>query len=536
MRLLHTSDWHLGRSFHGVDLVAAQAAMVDGLVDVVRSERVDAVLIAGDLYDRALPPVDAVELWGQTLERLTDAGAAVVVISGNHDSARRLGGGARLLERARVHIRTEVARAAEPVMLHDDDGEVAVYAVPYLEPDVVRPLLAPTDAPDAELRTHAASCGLRVDLCRADLAQRARLGMRSVVMAHAFVAGGATSASERELIVGGAGQVPPSAFAGFDYVALGHLHGPQVIGDGSVRYAGSPLAYSFSEERHDKGCLAGRARRPGPAVDRGGADRDAETAGTAARPMPELIDDRRVRRSRGCFVSAMVTDLACPVGAMATLQRRFPHAVELSWQPEGGLLDLGGTYASRVAEADDLEVVPPSSATCATPTRGRRACGSARGPRRSDPPPGRGLMRPHLLEISAFGPFPGKVTVDLDDLARPACCCCTARQAPARPPCSTPSATRSTARCPVTAGCAACAASTPPPRRDLGTADVQRGRSPAAQSGAHPSRSYPSSAATGVTTKKAAVLLEELVPRRRRGSCRPASTRPAEIIEAASSA
>ena len=101
MRLLHTSDWHLGRSFHGVDLVGAQAAMVDGLIDVVRSERVDAVLVAGDLYDRALPPVDAVELWGQTLERLTDAGAAVVVISGNHDSARRLAGGARLLERAR---------------------------------------------------------------------------------------------------------------------------------------------------------------------------------------------------------------------------------------------------------------------------------------------------------------------------------------------------------------------------------------------------------------------------------------------------
>ena len=353
MRLLHTSDWHLGRSFHGVDLVSAQAAMVDGLIDVVRSERVDAVLVAGDLYDRALPPVDAVELWGQALERLTDAGAAVVVISGNHDSARRLAGGARLLERAQVHIRSDVARAAEPVMLHDDDGEVAVYAVPYLEPDVVRPLLGG----DACLRTHGGVLRAAVDLCRDDLAQRARLGMRSVVMAHAFVAGGSTSASERELMVGGAGQVAPSAFDGFDYVALGHLHGPQVIGDGSVRYAGSPLAYSFSEERHDKKAwlveLDAQGLRSVEAVPTVTPRALVRLRGT----MSSLISDPAFSSAEGAFVSAVVTDLACPVGAMATLQRRFPYAVELSWQPEGGLLDLGGTYASRIAKVDDLEVV-----------------------------------------------------------------------------------------------------------------------------------------------------------------------------------
>jgi exonuclease SbcD len=358
MRLLHTSDWHLGRSFHGVDLAAAQAAMVDGLVSVVRSERVDAVLISGDLYDRALPPVDAVELWGQTLERLTDAGAAVVVISGNHDSARRLGGGARLLERARVHIRSDVTRCAEPVMLEDAYGEVAIYPVPYLEPDVVRPLLsADPSAPDPALRTHAGVLRAAVDRCRQHVDSNPRLGLRSVVMAHAFVAGGAASASERELVVGGAGQVPPSSFAGFDYAALGHLHGPQVIGDGSVRYAGSPLAYSFSEERHHKGAWL---------VELGGQGLTSVEAVPTVTPRPlvrvrgtmrELTTSAAFDHAEQAFVSAIVTDTACPVGAMSQLQRRFSYAVELSWQPEGGLVDLGGTYSSRVGVTDDLTVV-----------------------------------------------------------------------------------------------------------------------------------------------------------------------------------
>ncbi|MDX6206093.1 MAG: repair protein SbcD/Mre11 [Frankiales bacterium] len=358
MRLLHTSDWHLGRSFHGVDLVAAQAAMVDGLVDVVRSERVDAVLVSGDLYDRALPPVDAVELWGQTLERLTDAGAAVVVISGNHDSARRLGGGARLLERARVHIRSDVTRCADPVMLEDEYGEVAIYPVPYLEPDVVRPLLSAAGGPpDPALRTHAGVLRAAVDRCRDDLAGKARLGLRSVVMAHAFVAGGAPSASERELVVGGAGQVPPSSLAGFDYVALGHLHGPQVIGDGSVRYAGSPLAYSFSEDRHRKGAWLVELGAQGLAAVEAVPTVTPRALVRVRGTMIELTTAAAFDGAEQAFVSATVTDTACPVGAMAQLQRRFPFAVELSWQPEGGLADLGGTYSSRVAVTDDLSVV-----------------------------------------------------------------------------------------------------------------------------------------------------------------------------------
>ena len=327
MRLLHTSDWHLGRSFHGVDMLSAQERALDGLIDVVRAEHVTAVIVAGDLYDRALPPVDAVELWGDTLDRLCDTGAQVIVISGNHDSARRLGGGgARQLARAGVHVRTDVRTVAEPVLLEDETGEVAVYAVPYLEPDVVRPWLAPPVSartrrldrsaaptlfddvdssvspvarpgqPASGLRTHAQVLAAAAGRCRDDLATRTG---RGVVVAHAFVSGGQECDSERELTVGGAARVPLGAFDGFDYVALGHLHGRQTLGNGAVRYAGSPLAYSFSEERHVKGAWLVEITSTGL-----GAVEPVETpvptsARAAARHAGRVAGQQCVRRRRG---------------------------------------------------------------------------------------------------------------------------------------------------------------------------------------------------------------------------------------------
>lgn len=385
MRLLHTSDWHLGRSFHGVDMLAAQERALDGLVEVVRSEQIAAVIVAGDLYDRALPPVDAVELWGDTLDRLCDAGARVIVISGNHDSARRLGGGgARQLARAGVHIRTDVQRIAEPVVLEDETGEVAVYAVPYLEPDVVRPLLVPPvptrsrrsaapamptlfdDAdggvspvashgpPVSGLRTHAQVLAAAVGRCRDDLATRTG---RGVVVAHAFVSGGQECDSERELTVGGAARVPLGAFDGFDYVALGHLHGRQTLGNGKVRYAGSPLAYSFSEERHVKGAWLVEINSTGlgavEPVDTPVPRRLARIRGT----LDELLSSSTYDDVQDYFLSVTLLDAACPVGAMARLQQRFPHCVELTWQPAGGIVASEGSYAERVAQPDDLAVL-----------------------------------------------------------------------------------------------------------------------------------------------------------------------------------
>ena len=261
MRMLHTSDWHLGRSLHRADLRQAQAAYLDHLVGVVRSEKVDAVLVAGDVYDRAIPPVDAVELCADGLARLRDAGARVVVISGNHDSAGRLGFGSALVDAAGVYLRTRAGAVAQPVMLEDRHGPVAVYGVPYLEPDAVRAELPPEPgrgeagpgsppSGSSPPRGHAGVLGRAVQCIRADVA--ARGGVRAVAMAHAWVAGGEASDSERDISVGGVGRVPATLFGGFSYVALGHLHGQQTLGP-TLRYSGSPLPYSFSEARHAKG-------------------------------------------------------------------------------------------------------------------------------------------------------------------------------------------------------------------------------------------------------------------------------------------
>jgi exonuclease SbcD len=350
MRLLHTSDWHLGRSLHRADLRAAQSAFLDHLVDVARAEKVDAVLVAGDVYDRAVPPVDAVELCEDALLRLHDTGARIVLISGNHDSARRLGFGSGLLEKTGVHVRTRPAALARPVVLEDDHGPLAVYGVPYLEPDAVRGELPPGQ--DEIPRGHTGVLGHAVGCIRADA--DARGIRRRVVMAHGWVSGGAASESERDISVGGVGQVPAELFAGFGYVALGHLHGQQTIAP-QIRYSGSPLPYSFSEASHRKGSWLvdldgeGTARVeqvPAPVYRRLSVLRGrlADLLGSAAYGQCE--DD---------FVSVTLTDPSRPEGAMDALRARFPHVLVLAFEPEGVLPDQRG-YRARTAGRDDLSI------------------------------------------------------------------------------------------------------------------------------------------------------------------------------------
>jgi len=349
MRVLHTSDWHLGRSFHRVDLLDAQAAYVDHLVDVVRRERVGLVVVAGDVYDRALPGVDAVSLCDEALARLAAAGAAVVVISGNHDSARRLGFGARLMSVAGVHVRADVRRAAEPMFFPlDDGGLLAVYAVPYLEPDAVRPLLVEDSG-----RGHEAVLRAMVARCRRDQAGRA--GVRSLLVAHAFVRGGEPSESERDISVGGVCDVPLGVLEGFDYVALGHLHGRQTLAEG-VRYSGSPLAYSFSEQHHTKGSwlveLTGAGRAAVEFVPAPVPRRLATLIGT----LDQLLGEPSFDRYEECFLSVTLTDTGRIDDAMTRLQRRFPLAVHLEWRPAVQSDSTERSYRERVAGRGTVEI------------------------------------------------------------------------------------------------------------------------------------------------------------------------------------
>ncbi|MFE7133899.1 exonuclease SbcCD subunit D [Streptomyces sp. NPDC057638] len=348
MRFLHTSDWHLGRSLHRVSMLDAQAAFLDHLVATARAHAVDAVLVAGDVYDRAVPPLAAVELYDTALHRLAAAGVPTVMISGNHDSARRLGVGAGLIERAGVHLRTDPAGCATPVMLTDAHGEIACYGLPYLEPALVK------DEFGAATAHHEAVLAAAMERVRADLAARPAT-TRSIVLAHAFVAGGQESDSERDISVGGVSSVPAGVFHGVDYVALGHLHGAQTLTD-RVRYSGSPLAYSFSEATHRKTMWLVELGADGAVT----AERvDCPVPRPLARlrgTLEELLGDPALTRHEESFVEATLTDPARPADPMARLTERFPHTLSLVFAPERADEDTGISYATRLRDRDDHQI------------------------------------------------------------------------------------------------------------------------------------------------------------------------------------
>jgi exonuclease SbcD len=367
MRLLHTSDWHLGRSFHGASLLDEQAEALDRIVELAREAAVDLVVIAGDLYDRAIPPAEAVSLFTDTLARLRSAGIAVVAIAGNHDSHVRVSVYDPLLSALGVTIRGAVTRAAEPVLVQPAAGgaAVAVYPLPYLEPVVDGPRLLAAPAPEGcspaeevalELPTdaparfsHEATTRLALQGIRRDLERRP--GTRSVLVAHTFVAGGQGSDSERELSVGQVDRVSVETFAGFDYVALGHLHGSQQLDGPRLAYSGTPLPYSFSEERHRKSVRIVELAADGtPAVEVVplGVGRSLQTIeGTLA----TLCSDPTFERAREARVRAILTDEALPLQAMARLRERFPHAVELRHQPPAVERSSGDERSRQIREA-----------------------------------------------------------------------------------------------------------------------------------------------------------------------------------------
>ena len=345
MRLLHTSDWHLGRSFHGASLLDEQAEALDRIVDLAVDNAVDLVVIAGDLYDRAIPPAEAVQLFTATLARLRRADIAVVAIAGNHDSHVRVSVYDPLLSALGVTIRGDVGRLQEPVLVQPKDGGqvVAVYPLPYLEPSVHGPLLrqeqqqaelgaeAGTEAGASGRISHEGVTRWALEAIRRDLATRG--GLRSVLVAHAFVAGGQTSDSERELSIGQLDRVSVDAFAGFDYVALGHLHGSQQLDGPRLAYSGTPLPYSFSEERQRKSVrLVQLAADGSPSVELVplGVGRPLQTL---EGPLEALCRDPAYEGARQARVRAILTDETLPLQAMARLRERFPHAVELRHQP-----------------------------------------------------------------------------------------------------------------------------------------------------------------------------------------------------------
>jgi len=348
MRMLHTSDWHLGRTFHGQDLLGDQEFVLSALADLVAEHEIDVVLIAGDLYDRAVPSAEAVQVATRALRRIREAGAVIIASSGNHDSAPRLGAFSDFLAAGGLHLRTSVAAVADPIVLCDEAGAVAIYAVPYLEPEIARTALGVAGRPG-----HQAVLTAALDLVRADLATRAP-GTRSVVAAHAFVVGGTAGGSERSIAVGGVESVPADVFDGIDYVALGHLHGAQRISE-RIRYSGSPLPYSFNEAAHRKGAWLIDLQADGSISDRW-------LVLPLVRPLA-VLTGRLVDVLLGYpeltehYLSVVLTDPVRPLEPMRRLRERFPFALTVSWEPpvrQPGLLQ-GIPASGGTSDADILD-------------------------------------------------------------------------------------------------------------------------------------------------------------------------------------
>lgn len=345
MKLLHLSDLHLGKRVNGFSMLEDQRVILTQIVDLAEEEKVDAVLLAGDLYDKPVPPAEAVTLLDRFLTRLSGGGIPVFAISGNHDSPERLAFATRLLAGEGIHLTAQYQGPQPPFLLQDEYGDVAIYALPYLKPALVRHW-----NPEADIASYEEAVSYALGQWAVDKTQR------NVLLAHQFVTGGVTCESE-ERSVGGVDQIPAPLFAAFDYVALGHLHGPQSVGRPTLRYSGSPLKYSFSECGHEKSVTLVTLKEKGQV--------EIQTL-----PLTPRRDLREIRgtyeevtakpfyqgTNREDYLHVILTDEEDVPEAMGKLRTIYPNLMKLSYDNRRtqGVAEVTG--AERPEEKTPLEL------------------------------------------------------------------------------------------------------------------------------------------------------------------------------------
>ena len=345
MKLLHLSDLHLGKRVNGFSMLEDQRVILTQIVDLAEEEKVDAVLLAGDLYDKPVPPAEAVTLLDRFLTRLSGGGIPVFAISGNHDSPERLAFATRLLAGEGIHLTAQYQGPQPPFLLQDEYGDVAIYALPYLKPALVRHW-----NPEADIASYEEAVSYALGQWAVDKTRR------NVLLAHQFVTGGVTCESE-ERSVGGVDQIPAPLFAAFDYVALGHLHGPQSVGRPTLRYSGSPLKYSFSECGHEKSVTLVTLKEKGQV--------EIQTL-----PLTPRRDLREIRgtyeevtaksfyqgTNREDYLHVILTDEEDVPEAMGKLRTIYPNLMKLSYDNRRtqGVAEVTG--AERPEEKTPLEL------------------------------------------------------------------------------------------------------------------------------------------------------------------------------------
>lgn len=321
MKFLHLADLHLGKRVNGFSMLEDQAHILRQILAILDNEQPDGVLIAGDVYDKSVPSVEAVELLDGFLTELRARGVPVLLISGNHDSPERLAFGGRVMDSCGIHISPVYGGALAPVTLQDEFGPVHVWLLPFVKPAHVRRWF-----PDADIESYTDAVAEAVAHMDIDTAAR------NVLVTHQFVTGGTRSGSE-ELSVGGTDNVDSGVFAPFDYVALGHLHGAQHIGRETIRYAGSPLKYSFSEARQHKSVTVVTLGEKG----------DVQVRTAALTPLRELREirgsyDELTARSfyehttyRSDYLHLILTDEQDVFDAMSRLRTIYPYLMTLDY-------------------------------------------------------------------------------------------------------------------------------------------------------------------------------------------------------------
>ena len=340
MKILHTSDWHIGRRLHGESLASSHEKFLQWLHgEVITETKPDLLVVAGDIYDRGVPPTEAIELFEDTLAEINKYGIQVLITSGNHDSRIRLGSNTRFMSGLGLHFRTRLHDVARPVEIEHDDFTLLAYGIPYLEPDVD----AGADL-ERQWQVEASQTGViseamrRINEDAAARSKKASKPQRILVATHAFVEGATKSDSERnikDIRVGGLGQTNAAVFAGADYVAMGHIHRPHSkneikgVGGTLLRYSGSPIPFSFSERDDLKQVLAIEMTKDGlkdsaiTSIEAPQSRKMRQIEGT----LEEILSDKFEKSSD--WMKVVLTDREIPVNIFDTIKRKFDHLLDL---------------------------------------------------------------------------------------------------------------------------------------------------------------------------------------------------------------
>ena len=320
MKFIHTSDWHIGRQFHNVSLLDEQLHVLRQLKHYALEHKIDAIIVAGDIYDRSVPPAEAVDALDNFLDEIfTELNIPIMMISGNHDSAKRLRFGARQMQQSGLHILSNLADITTPVILETPTGPVHFYGIPFHDPVAVREIF------DCHVKTYDEAHTYIVELIKSAQIK----DIPSVVISHCFIDGAETSDSERPLSIGGADRISYQPLESFDYVALGHLHAPQPKGAKHIRYSGSLLKYSFSEHRQKKGITLVEMNQSGFVSAQHLELKPKRDIRVLEGELADLLEEGKGDSHNDDYIFARLTDTQDILDPMGQLRRIYPNILQI---------------------------------------------------------------------------------------------------------------------------------------------------------------------------------------------------------------